>query len=185
MVKPKLLLHVCCGPCSTAVIEQLADDYDIIGFFYGPNIHPENEYTKRHEAAIRYTKEVGIEIISGDYDTKDWFSRTKGFEQEPEGGNRCDVCFAMRLAATAKEAAGREIPCFASTLSVSPHKNVEKINKIGTDQATEYGVRFVGGDWKKQDGFKRSMELAKKHDLYRQNYCGCIYSKQEAERARK
>lgn len=181
---PKLLLHSCCGPCSTAVIERLIDDYDVTVFFYNPNVTDNDEYQKRREAqqiVIDYfnsqEKYKGVvKYIEGEHDVESFIQVAKGLEIEPEGGKRCEECFVLRLEETAKVAATENYDIFATTLTVSPHKNFDTIGKIGKDLSFKYNVEFLNGNFKKKDGFKRSIELSKKLELYRQNYCGCIYS---------
>lgn len=181
---PKLLLHSCCGPCSTAVIERLIDDYDITVFFYNPNVTDHEEYQKRREAqqiVIDYfnnkEKYKGVlKYIEGEHDVDRFLQAAAGLEKEPEGGKRCTECFVVRLEETAKVAASEKYDFFATTLTVSPHKNFDVIGEIGKSLSFKYDVEFLNGNFKKKDGFKRSIELSKKLELYRQNYCGCIYS---------
>ncbi len=185
MTKPKMLLHICCAPCSTHVIKMLQDDYDVTGFFYNPNIHPRDEYEHRLETAREYSEAIGLDLIEGDYDIKRWLEATEGYKDEPEGGARCPICYRLRLEEAAKHAAAEKYDFFATTLTISPRKKAEVINPIGLEMAVEYGVRFYEGDFKKKDGFKHSVEMSKAHGLYRQDYCGCIYSQLERERIRK
>jgi len=172
----RLLLHVCCAPCSTSVIERLKEAYKITLYFYNPNMHPEEEYGKRLEEAKRLATELGIDLIEGVYDADKWFELVKGLESEPEGGKRCEICFSMRLRKTAEYAKENKFEVFAATLTVSPYKNSEIINSIGLKIASSVGVEFLPESFKKQDGYKKSIELSKKHGLYRQHYCGCTYS---------
>ncbi|RMF89991.1 MAG: recombinase [Methanobacteriota archaeon] len=178
----KLLLHICCAPCSTEVIERLKGDYDVTGFFYNPNIHPRREYGFRLKELERFSKKAGFPFITGDYDLKRWFRLVRGLEKEPEGGRRCEVCFRMRLEETAREAAAAGFDVFTTTLTISPHKDAETINSIGRELEEEYGVRFLVADFKKKDGFKRSVEHSRRHGLRRQDYCGCVYSRLERRR---
>ena len=173
---PRLLLHICCGPCATAVVERLIDDYDITGYFYNPNIHPEEEYSRRLEAARAAAERFGIPFVEGRYDPEAFFEAVKGLEHEPENGVRCTVCYRMRLAATAEYAARNAFDCIASTLTIGPQKKAAVINPIGKDAAETAGVGFFEGDWKKKDGFKRSLELSYEMGMYRQHYCGCVFS---------
>ena len=173
----KLLLHVCCAPCSTHVIEELKKEYKITLFFYNPNIEPVEEYQKRLEAAESLAKYLDIEIIAWDYDNIEWHNAVKGHENDQEGGERCNICFRFRLEKTAEFAKENNFDLFAATLTVSPYKNAEEINKIGKELANKYDIEFLESDFKKQDGYFKSIELSKKHNLYRQNYCGCLYSK--------
>ena len=183
--KPSLLLHSCCGPCSTAVIERLAGDYQITIFFYNPCITEPEEYRKRKETQIAFIKRYNeslppkehIRFKEGPYDTKKFYQLAKGLEAEPEGGKRCLQCFWQRLEKTAETCALAGCDYFGTTLTVSPHKNYEIISRIGRKLAVRYSVSFVDQDFKKKDGFKRSIELSKAYGLYRQIYCGCQYSK--------
>jgi len=172
----KLLLHICCGPCATAVVERLIDDYDITGYFYNPNIHPEEEYCRRLEAAQMALNRFGIPFVEGRYEPDAFFKAVKGLEHEPENGLRCPVCYRLRLAATAEYAARNSFDCIASTLTLGPQKKASVINPIGIEAAESAGVEFLEGDWKKKDGFKRSLELSHEMGMYRQHYCGCVYS---------
>ena len=183
--KPALLLHSCCGPCSTAVIERLVDDYDITVYFYNPCITDWDEYEKRRENQIRFIEHYNIHLggtskihfIEGDYDPENYFKAVAGHETEPEGGSRCTICFTQRLEKTAETAALGGYPLFTTTLTVSPHKNYPLISAIGTGAAEKYGVEFLDLDFKKKAGFQRSIQMSKEYELYRQNYCGCEFSK--------
>jgi predicted adenine nucleotide alpha hydrolase (AANH) superfamily ATPase len=173
---PKILLHICCAPDSTAVFERLAPDFDVTGFFHNPNIHPRSEYLKRLSNAETAARSLGFPLIVAEYDPEGWGRRVQGLEGEPERGKRCEVCFRMNLRATARKAQGLGFPFFTTTLSLSPHKDFQRILEIGRDAADEFGVPFIGANFKKQDGFRRSLEISRELDLYRQNYCGCRYS---------
>lgn len=183
--KPSLLLHSCCGPCSTAVIERLAGDYQITIFFYNPCITDEEEYQRRKEAQIQFIKQYNeslppkenIRFMEGPYDTKNFYRAVEGLENEPEGGKRCLECFRLRLEKTAETCKLAGCDYFGTTLTVSPHKNYELISRLGRSLAVHYGLSFIDEDFKKKDGFKRSIELSRQYGLYRQNYCGCEYSK--------
>lgn len=175
--KPKMLLHVCCAPCSAAVIERLRDDFDITGYFYDPNIHPEEEYQRRLEESKRFYREIGITLIEAPYDAERWFAKTAEFKEAPEGGRRCGICYDMRLEKAAGFAKEKGFDVFTTVLSISPHKKAAVINTIGKRLAERYGIKFYEADFKKRDGFKRSLELSREYNLYRQDYCGCIYSK--------
>lgn len=185
--RPELLLHSCCGPCSTSVIERLAPDYRITVFYYNPCITDREEYEKRKEnqkafidAFNRESEFQGkIKFIEGDYDPDSYFEKVKGLEEEPEGGARCKVCFRQRLEETAKNARAMGFDFFTTTLTVSPHKNFDVISAIGKELAEEYKIEFLDMDFKKKAGYQRSVQLAKKHGLYRQDYCGCQFSKRE------
>lgn len=172
----KLLLHSCCGPCSTWVIEVLKRDYDLTIFYTNSNIYPHSEYQKRLEEQKRYAKIVGIDVIEDVYDEKEFLQFVKGLEFEKEGGERCKKCFEFRLKRTAKFAKENNFEVFSTTLTVSPHKNFEIINQIGKEIADMNHLEFLEGNFKKQNGFKNSIEISKKYDIYRQNYCGCRFS---------
>ena len=182
-IKPKLLLHSCCAPCSSYVIEYLSKYFDITIFYYNPNISPISEYLKRKEEQIRLIKEIKstnkLNIIDCDYDNDIYEEMIKGLENEPERGNRCTVCFSLRLRKTAVTAKEMEYDYFGTTLTVSPYKNSNLINEIGLDLQEELGVDYLVSDFKKKNGYKRSIELSKIYNLYRQNYCGCKYSKRD------
>lgn len=177
--KKKLLLHTCCAPCSPHVVDLLSREFEVSAFFYNPNIYPLKEYELRLNEIKQFLRVLPVELIEGEYDSDQWFSRVEGMEQEKEGGKRCQVCFRMRLEKTALVAQEKGFHYFTTTLSVSPHKNAQIINQIGRDIPATAGVAFYEGDFKKGDGFKKSCELSKKHGFYRQNYCGCIYSKEQ------
>lgn len=170
----KVLLHICCGVCASAVVQKLRDDgYEVTGYFYNPNIYPEKEYEQRLAVVRQASKLLGFTLIEGLYESNTWQERIQGLEAEPEGGKRCQVCFRVRLQKTADKAKEMDIGHIASTLSVSPHKNVQEINAIGK----ELSQGFLPYDFKKENGFKKTMDFAKKHDFYRQHYCGCQYSR--------
>ncbi len=178
MTRTSLLLHSCCAPCTTYVYDLLEKKYDVVVFFYNPNIQPEEEYRRREEEIRRFASEKCFELIVGPYDEPGWMDAVKGFENEPEGGARCRLCFRYRLEKAAAEAARLYgIKLFTSTLSVSPHKNAKVINEEGVRAAEKYEVEYLESDFKKRDGFKKSVELSKKHGFFRQNYCGCEFSK--------
>ena len=183
MKSPKVLLHVCCGVCATSVIERLREEgFDITAFFYNPNIHPQSEYLRRKETFIEVAERMKFPYMIGEYEVSEWMKRIKGFEKEPEGGKRCGICFKFRLMRTYEKFREGNFSYFTTTLTVSPYKNAEIINSIGKSIDKE---AFLERNFKKKDGFKRSIELAKKWNLYRQDYCGCVFSKMERERARK
>ncbi len=179
--KPRLLLHSCCGPCSTAVIERLKDDFDLTIFYYNPNIYPEKEYVKRKNTQLKYLeilRKQGIDIgfLDSDYEAEKFYKVAKGLEAEKEGGKRCEACFKLRLKKTAEAAAAHGFSIFGTTLTVSPHKNAELINRLGEEISASLNVKFLVADFKKKDGYKRSVALSKENDLYRQTYCGCKFS---------
>jgi len=185
--KPSLLLHSCCGPCSTSVIERLIREYKITIFFYNPNITDEEEYLKRKETQLkfieRYNQSIDkIDVVSfleGPYDREVFRELSCGLEKEPEGGIRCTECFRLRLEITAETAKMWGNDIFGTTLTVSPHKNFAIINKIGLDLAIKYGLIYLAEDFKKKAGYQRSIEMSKDYGLYRQQFCGCDYSKKE------
>ncbi len=181
ILKPRLLLHICCAPCSTHVIETLKDGYDITGFFYNPNIHPKEEYLRRSREMEGLAQEIGIEVIEGDYDVREWFKAVEGLEEEPEGGRRCEICTGMRLEKTAELASNQGFQSFTTTLTIGPQKDAKLINTVGDELSKRYNIEFLDANFKKKDGFKKSVELSKKHGLLRQDYCGCIFSKRERE----
>jgi epoxyqueuosine reductase len=176
-VKPKLLLHICCGPCSTEVIRRLTDDFEVVGFFYNPNIHPEEEHNVRLMEVQRISALWRVLVDVGPYDHERFLVVARGLEEEPEGGNRCLACYRLRLEETALRAADNGCTYLATTLTIAPMKKAAVINPIGHEAAARHGVVFVGEDWKKRDGFKRSIELSRDLGLYRQNYCGCEFSR--------
>lgn len=177
--RPRLLLHACCAPCSSYVLEYLYEKTDITLFFYNPNISPESEFRQRASELARLLAETGreIPIIHPSYNPAQFAQIAKGLEGEPEGGRRCYRCYTLRLRETAACAVQKGFDLFTTTLSVSPHKNAAWLNEIGKRLETEYGVSYLCADFKKKDGYKRSIELSRQYGLYRQNYCGCSYSK--------
>lgn len=182
--RPSLLLHSCCGPCSTAVVERLAPDYEITVFFYNPNITDEKEYEKRKEAQLQFIEKFNEDPMNpyrvgfkeGPYDRRNYYSCCRGLENEPEGGKRCQECFRLRLEKTAETASLTGYDTFGTTLTISPHKDRDVISSLGKKIAARYGVGFLDLDFKKKGGFQRSIELSKKYGLYRQNYCGCEFA---------
>ena len=176
--KPKLLLHSCCAPCSTSVLELLTKYFKVDIFYYNPNIYPENEYLKRkkeQEKLIMLLNE-DINFIEACYNPQVFNNEIKGLEQEKEGGSRCKKCISLRMKETCKYAKENNYDFFTTTLSVSPHKNSKMINEIGYSLETEYSMPYLYSDFKKKEGYKKSILLSKKYNLYRQNYCGCKYS---------
>ena len=172
----RLLLHICCGPCATTVIERLKDDYEVTGYFYNPCVYPDSEYRNRLEAAREVANRLSITLIEGRYEPQSFFDAVRGLEAEPENGTRCQVCYHQRLAATASYAVEVSYDIVASTLTVGPMKNAAIINPIGIEEAESAGVTFHAVDWKKKDGFKHSCELSREFGIYRQQYCGCLFS---------
>lgn len=182
--KPRLLIHSCCAPCSAAVLEYLKEFFEISIYFYNPNITVGDEYHKRLEEQKEYDTKLGysMEIIEGVYrPIEDFFNEVKGLEKEREGETRCLKCYELRMRATAEKAKELNFDYFTTALSISPLKKAQWINEIGERLETEYGVNFLYADFKKQSRYLRSIELSKEHNLYRQDYCGCIFSKIERE----
>ena len=189
-----LFLHSCCAPCSSYVLEYLCNYFHITVYYYNPNISANEEYHKRVKEQMRlidaYNREIEngardghpIRIVEGDYEPQRFYETARGYEDCPEGGERCFRCFDLRLRETAKRAKEGGFDYFATTLTISPLKNAQKINEIGIALAKEYDVSWLPADFKKKDGYKRSIELSAEYELYRQNYCGCIYSKEERKR---
>ncbi len=185
--RPRLLLHVCCAPCSSSVIESLESELDITLFFYNPNITVAEEFYYRLSELQRFVHERGgpvIPIITPSYDPSEFFDMARGLEAEKEGGIRCFGCYEQRLEKTAEAALEGGFDLFTTTLSVSPYKNARKLNDIGLELEGKYGVRYLVSDFKKKNGYLRSIELSSVYDLYRQDFCGCIYSKIESEARR-
>jgi len=177
--KPKMLLHVCCANCLLHPYDTLKADYDITLYFYNPNIFPRQEYKKRLSEVKRISALLGIPMIAGRYESLYWYNIARSLEDEPEGGKRCDRCFCIRLYKTAICCKKENFDIFASTLSVSPHKNAEKINDAGNSIAEKLDVLYLPSNFKKNEGFKKTMKSARRLNIYRQNYCGCIYSMPE------
>ncbi len=178
---PTILLHSCCAPCSSHVITFLKDYFDITIIYYNPNIYPYEEYKKRKDEQIRLLNEIKsknkLNIIDCDYDNNIYEKTIKGLEKEKEGGSRCYKCFWLRLDKTAQIAKENNYDYFSTTLTISPYKNSTVINEIGKELETIYNITWLYSDYKKKDGYKKSIQLSKEYNLYRQNYCGCIYSK--------
>lgn len=178
---PTILLHSCCAPCSSHVITFLKEYFDITIIYYNPNIYPYEEYKKRKEEQIRLLNEIKsknkLNIIDCDYDNNIYEETIKGLEKEKEGGSRCYKCFWLRLDKTAQIAKENNYDYFSTTLTISPYKNSTVINEIGKELETIYNITWLYSDYKKKDGYKKSIQLSKEYNLYRQNYCGCIYSK--------
>lgn len=181
--KPSLLLHSCCAPCSSYVLEYLSSHFNITLFYYNPNISPENEFAFRLEELRRFVKEAGYSapVESPEYNASEFFEIARGYEDLPEGGERCRRCYLLRLRKTAETASAAGFDYFTTTLSISPYKNAEWLNEIGASLSEEYGVKYLFSDFKKKNGYKRSIELSTEYKLYRQNYCGCVYSRMAAE----
>ncbi len=180
---PHLLLHACCAPCSSYTLMYLSEYFDITVLFYNPNIYTDAEYNKRAAELIRFINENKyknkVSYIQSEYDPSEFYDAVKGFEACPEGGDRCFICYELRLRKALMEAEKLGCDYYCTTLSISPHKNAAKINEIGCRLATDSDVHWLPSDFKKKNGFKISTELSDKYNLYRQNYCGCVYSKKE------
>ena len=182
---PRLLLHSCCAPCSSYVLEYLSDYFEITVFYYNPNISPAEEYEKRAAEQQHLIRELPakhpIHLVVGAYEPERFYAVSRGLEQVPEGGERCFRCFRLRLEEAAKMAAEGGFDYFATTLTISPLKNAQKLNEIGEELSELYKVEHLPSDFKKKNGYKRSVELSALYGLYRQNYCGCVFSKRDAE----
>ena len=197
-IRPRLLLHSCCAPCSSYVLEYLREYFHITVFYYNPNITDSSEYAYRLAEEKRLIEEYNrqveeqdltgmhstseamkIDILEAPYDPERYFSAVRGLEECPEGGDRCGICFALRLGETARAAGEGGFDLFTTTLTISPLKNAERLNETGKKAGAKYGVPFLASDFKKKDGYKRSIELSRQFGLYRQNFCGCTFSKTE------
>lgn len=178
---PTLLLHSCCAPCSSYVLEYLAEYFQITVFYYNPNIYPDEEYEKRVKEQQRFIKSLPVRypvaFIEGEFEKDKFYEAVKGLEKEKEGGERCFVCYRLRLEKTAELAAKLNMDYFTSTLTISPLKNAEKLNEIGEQLAGQYDAAWLPSDFKKKNGYKRSTELSREYGLYRQDYCGCVFSR--------
>ncbi len=186
---PRLFLHSCCAPCSSYVLEYLSDYFSITDYFYNPNIWPEEEYAKRTKELRALIDELPvrhpISFVEGQYDPNEFYAAVKGLEKIPEGGERCFACYTLRMREAARLAAEGGYDYFTTTLSISPLKNAAKINAIGEALEKEYGVKHLPSDFKKKNGYKRSTELSAQYGLYRQDYCGCVFSYREREEQKK
>ena len=183
---PNLLIHSCCAPCSSYVLEYLSNYFHITILYYNPNIFPKTEYEYRILEQERLISSMSflnpVQLISTEYTPNDFYSIVKGLEEEEEGGERCIKCYKLRLEYAAKTAKKMGFDYFTTTLSISPLKNAEKLNEIGLELEKEYGISYLVSDFKKKNGYQRSVELSKKYELYRQNYCGCVYSAKRLEK---
>ena len=181
--RPTLLLHACCAPCSSYTLEYLSEYFDITVFYYNPNISPKEEYDKRVVELNRLVSEMPlsgpVRVVPGRYDPQEFYDIARGLENVPEGGERCFKCYELRLRESAKIAAELKSDFFCTTLSISPYKNAEKLNEIGEIIAAETGISYLTSDFKKRNGYKRSIELSAEYNLYRQDYCGCVYSRRD------
>ncbi len=182
---PSLFLHSCCAPCSSYVLEYLSRYFLITVFYFNPNIYPEEEYRFRAAEQRRLIAEMKtaqpVQFAEGRFDPSEFYRAVKGLEHIPEGGERCRACFWLRLGEAAREAADRGFDYFTTTLTISPLKNAEALNEIGTELGRAYGVKWLPSDFKKKNGYKRSTELSREYGLYRQDYCGCVFSKRERD----
>lgn len=183
---PTLFLHSCCAPCSSYVIEYLSQYFKITVFYYNPNIYPDEEYYKRvdeqKQFINRFPAKNKIDFVEGNFDKERFYAMAKGKENMSEGGERCFLCYQLRLREAAEYAKARNFDYFTTTLSISPLKNADKLNEIGLSLSKEYGIKYLVSDFKKKNGYKRSTELSRQYGIYRQDYCGCIFSKQEREK---
>jgi predicted adenine nucleotide alpha hydrolase (AANH) superfamily ATPase len=175
--KKNFLLHCCCAPCGSHPLNLLRENYNVTFFFYNPNIQPEDEYKIREQEIKRMAIKWNVPLISSSYDLTEWLEEVKGYEQNPEGEFRCEICYRIRMEKTASTAYKNNYDIFGTTLSISPHKNAVIINRIGREISKTSGIMYYKTDFKKNNGFKISCEISHKENLYRQNYCGCIYSK--------
>lgn len=177
--KPRLLLHACCAPCSSAVLERLREHFSITILYYNPNIYPPQEYHRREQELERFLQDAGmsgISLIELPYDPQEFYTAVKGLEAEPERGERCTVCYRLRMEQAARYAAAHGFDWFTTTLSISPVKDPVRINQIGQELAQKYGVAHLPSEFRKKNGYKRSLELSAEYGLYRQDYCGCVFS---------
>lgn len=183
---PKLLIHSCCAPCSSYVLEYLSNYFEITVLYYNPNIYPEDEYFKREAEQELFINKLPtknkVTFMNAEFEPKQFYDAVKGLEQCAEGGERCRVCFRLRLERAARVAKEGGFDFFTTTLSISPLKKSDVLNEIGEQLADEYGVRHLPSDFKKKNGYKRSVELSKEYEIYRQDYCGCVFSKREREK---
>ncbi len=195
-VTPRLLLHSCCAPCSSYVLEYLSSYFQITVLYYNPNIYPEREYEKRVEEQKLFIQKFSesvpkdktfhkIDFLEGNFDKERFYEMAKGLEHVQEGGERCFLCYGLRLREAAEYATKYQMDYFTTTLSISPLKNADKLNEIGETLAEEYGISYLCSDFKKKDGYKRSVEISREYGMYRQDYCGCIFSKQEREQKKR
>ena len=184
--RPRLLLHACCAPCSSYVLEYLAKYFDITIFFFNPNISPQSEYTFREQELERLIREMplpsSVNIVSGRYCPEEFYEMSKGLEELPEGDSRCKKCYRLRLRESAIAAKEMGFDYFTTTLSISPYKNALWLNTIGEEEGNSVGVKYLFSDFKKKNGYKRSCELSAEYGLYRQDYCGCEFSRRDAEK---
>jgi len=185
-IRPRLLLHSCCAPCSSYVLERLTESFDITVLYYNPNIAPESEFLYRADEQRRLIEAMPrtgkMELVVGPYEDSAFYALSRGLEDAPEGGERCTRCFRLRLGKTAQLAKEGGFDYFTTTLSISPLKDAQRLNAIGGELAAQVGVPYLFSDFKKKNGYRRSCELSEQYGLYRQDYCGCIFSKRERDR---
>jgi predicted adenine nucleotide alpha hydrolase (AANH) superfamily ATPase len=179
MAKPKLFVHICCAPDASYVVGVLQKDFELRGFFYNPNIWPPDEYVLRLSETRKVERLLGFGLLEGDRDHELWLKLTERFKNEPEKGRRCDICYALRLDRTARKALELGFPSFTTIMSISPWKKADVLNRMGRMLGRKYGIDFLEADHKKGGGFQKSLELSRRFGLYRQNYCGCMYSRRE------
>ncbi len=181
--RPPLLLHACCGPCSSSVLEVLCAHFQVTVLYYNPNIYPPQEYHRREAELERFVEQAGYHypVIELPYDPQEFYTAVKGLENEPEKGARCTVCYRLRLEQAARYAAAHGFDWYCTTLSISPMKDPVRLNDLGTALGQQYGVAYLPSEFRKKDGYKRSLQLSAEYGLYRQDYCGCVFSKQERE----
>ena len=179
--RPRLLLHACCAPCSSATLERLAEHFELTILYYNPNIDPPAEYHRREAELERFVEEAGYRfpVVELPYEPREFYDAVKGLEQEPEKGARCTICYRLRLEQTARYAAEHGFDWFCTTLSISPLKDPVRINDLGAQLGAQYGVRFLPSEFRKKDGYKRSLQLSAEYGLYRQEYCGCVFSRRQ------
>jgi len=180
-----MLVHICCAPDALYVVSLLKENYDVSGYFYNPNIHPAKEYQLRLAEARKVARTLNLKLIEEVYDDNRWHKMTNKFRDEPEKGRRCDICYAMRLERTARKASELGFDIFTTVMSLSPWKKADVLNQMGRMFAHRYGIDFLEANFKKKNGFKKSIELSNHHHLYRQDYCGCLYSQRETKEKKK
>lgn len=183
--RPKLLLHSCCAPCSSYVLEYLSEFFDITVYYYNPNIFPQEEFDFRSDEQVRLVESMGlgdrVKVVLCEYDSEAFYDSVRGMENLPEGGDRCMECFRLRLGKCAEYGTNNGFDYFTTTLSISPHKNADMLNTAGREAEEKFGIRYLYSDFKKKNGYKRSCEISAEYGLYRQDYCGCVYSKIQSE----
>lgn len=184
MKKENILLHSCCAPCAGYVREVLSGDYRIVSFFYNPNIQPRREYEKRLGELERFSRELDFPLLAGEYDVRSWTERVKPHRFGGERSERCRQCIAMRLERSFEKAREESIGMVGTTLTISPHKDAAMINALGKELSQRFGIAFLEADFKKRDGYRKSLEVSRRHGFYRQNYCGCVYSMHDRYRGR-